>query len=186
MDSIDSSRVERRARVRYELVRARRALVGFAPVLALVVVASHVDTHPSAALTFGMSAFVLGAVFLWYGRDLKRAVLPGLAAGLIPLGLAICARHVGHACVGDCCMVLCVPACTVGGLIAGASVAIGAMRRDLGFGFWLAASIVALLTGAMGCACAGYSGVVGLALGYAVGVGPALAHRHLLRKARLR
>jgi FtsP/CotA-like multicopper oxidase with cupredoxin domain len=57
-------------------------------------------------------------------------------AGMVPLTFALCTNHFEHACTGDRCMMLCVPACTLGGLIAG--LAVGAMghRGRHGFRSW--------------------------------------------------
>jgi hypothetical protein len=177
MESTELTQIEQRARVHYEWSRAKRAVVGFSPVLVIVAGAMMLARHPMWTLTFGSALFVGGVALLWYGRDLKRAVLPGVASGLIPLALALCAVRVGHACTGDGCMVLCVPACTVGGLIAGLSVAAVGLARRGGTGFWLSASGVALLTGSMGCSCVGLSGVIGLGLGFALGTAPGLVRR---------
>lgn len=87
---------------------------------------------PTRAFAFGAALFVSGVVLLWYGRDLKRAVLPGVAAGFVPLVLALCAVHVDHACTGDGCMMLCVPECTVGGIVAGLTVSGVGLARDSG------------------------------------------------------
>jgi hypothetical protein len=177
MDSIDLTRIERRARLKYEWARARRALLGFGPSLIVVVIAALASKHPNAAVAFGGVMFVVGVTLLWYGRDVRRAVLPGLAMGLIPLVLGLCANHMGHACRGDHCMTLCVPACTAGGLAAGIGVSLIGLRWKQGLAFWTGATALTLLTGAMGCSCAGYTGVAGLAIGYAVGLLPGLLRR---------
>ncbi|HEX2882150.1 MAG TPA: hypothetical protein VHO25_21670, partial [Polyangiaceae bacterium] len=111
-----------------------------------------------------------GVLLLWYGQGLQRAVLPGVFAGLIPLASALCANHFGHVCTGGGCVSLCLPACILGGVSAGALL--GYWARGRSWGFVLAASSLALLTGAMGCGCIGYAGVLGLLAGYAVGVIP--------------
>jgi hypothetical protein len=174
MDSTELQRTEDRARRAYEMSRLRRAILAFAPIFVLVVVAAIAGRRSGPTFAFGAGLFAFGVVLLWRGRDIKRAVLPGLAAGLAPLALAICARHAGHVCMGDQCMAVCVPACAAGGLAAGAVIAWIAIRRRRGLGFWLAASGVALFTGAMGCVCAGASGLVGLGLGFAVSGAPGL------------
>jgi hypothetical protein len=181
MESIE--RIEQRARVRYELARARRALLGFLPVFVVVAVAALFAKRPTSTVAFGIAVFALGAIFLWYGRNLKRAVLPGVAAGLVPLVIALCANHVEHGCMGDHCMFFCVPACTAGGVIAGLVVAVVGVRRRSGPAFWASASAVALLTGAMGCSCVGYAGVVGLALGFGVGLLAGLAQKALSKRS---
>jgi len=170
MDSIDLSELERRARLKYEWSRARRALLGFAPSLVVVIIAAVANKHPVSAVTFGAAMFFVGAGLLWYGRDIRRAVLPALAMGLLPLALALCANHMGHACMGNRCMTLCVPACALGGLGAGIGIAIIGVRWQQGWRFWAGATVLTLLTGAMGCSCVGYGGVAGLALGYGLGL----------------
>ena len=119
---------------------------------------------------------------LWYGRDPQKAVLPGIAAGLVPLVFALCANHM-HACGADGCSSLCVPACALGGVVAGLAVASVGNQRNTGPWFWVSASSLALLTGAMGCACIGYSGVIGLGLGFGAGMVPGLLRRAFGGKA---
>ena len=113
---------------------------------------------------------------LWYGRDPQRAVLPGIAAGLVPLVLALCANNM-HSCGPEVCASMCVPACTLGGVVAGLAVASVGNQRRAGVRFWLSASALALLTGSMGCACIGFAGVMGLGIGFAAGVVPGLLRR---------
>lgn len=175
MGSTDLVRLEQRARAHYELVRVMRAVLAFVPALAIVAIAAAVGRRPSSALGFGATMFVLGVALLWYGREPRRGVLPGLLAGSLPLALTLCATRVGHVCGGDHCVSLCIPACTIGGLSAGVLVARTLYRKRRRPLAWLAASGIALLTGAMGCTCVGYAGVAGLVLGYGVAVIPLLA-----------
>jgi len=170
MDSTDLSQLERRARRRYEWARARRAILGFAPVLMIIAIAALENRHPLSALMFGSALFLVGVGLLWYGRDIRRAVLPGLGMGLFPLAMALCANHIGHACMGDRCMSLCVPVCAVGGLVAGIGTSIIGVRWKQGVQFWAGAAVLTLLTGAMGCSCVGFGGIAGMAVGYAVGL----------------
>lgn len=177
MDSSDAKRFRRRVRLKYEWGRAKRAVIGFAPVSVIVLVAALLGSRPASTLMFGCAVFVAGALLLWYGRELRRAVLPGVLAGIVPLSLAIGANRFGHVCTGDGCVMLCVPACALGGLIAGLGVAIVGHRGRHGAGFWVAASSLAILTGAMGCACVGYSGLAGLGMGFVAGMVPAFIQR---------
>ncbi|HEY6562592.1 MAG TPA: hypothetical protein VI072_35235 [Polyangiaceae bacterium] len=177
MESIDVRRLQQRARLKYEWSRAKRALIGFAPVLVLVALAAWIGQRPSTAALFGAILFATGVTLLWYGRDLRRAVLPGIVAGIVPLAFALCANEIGHACTGSGCMSLCIPACTLGGLAAGLGVALVAGRARRGAGFWIGASALALSTGAMGCVCMGYAGIAGLTVGYAAAVFPFAARR---------
>lgn len=171
MGSIDLAGLERRARLRYELGRAARSALGFAPALLVVLAAAGLGRRPGSAAAFGGALFLLGAFLLWRGRSLHRAVLPGLLAGLIPLSFALVANR-GHACAGGHCSTYCLPACIAGGAVAGLVISVVARRRGMGWGFWAGASGVSLLTGAMGCACVGSSGVFGLAAGYLAGALP--------------
>src|SRR5882757_4041440 len=91
MDSNDLTLLERRARIRYEWTRARRALIGSAPLLVVMGIVSVIAYRPWAPLAFGLAAFAAGVMMLWYGQGPQRAVLPGIAAGLVPMLLALCA-----------------------------------------------------------------------------------------------
>jgi hypothetical protein len=183
MESVDLSQIERRARRKYELARARRAVLGFAPALVIVALAALANKHPLSAVSFGAAMFVVGVGLLWYGREMRRAVLPGLAMGLFPLALALCANHLGHACMGDHCMMLCMPACALGGLGAGVGVSVFGMRWKQSWPFWAGTTVLTLLTGAMGCSCVGYGGVAGLAAGYGVGLLSGIVRRRLSSSA---
>ena len=179
MDDRALHRTARRARLRYEWSRARAAVLGFAPAIALVIAAACLGTSPQWALILGTLTFVFGAVLLWAGREVKRAVLPSVLAGSVPAAFALCATHVGHACLGDRCTKFCAPACALGGVLAGAAVGIVGNRRGYGIAFWTSASVLTLLTGAMGCACVGMFGVAGLILGFVLGFAPITARRLL-------
>jgi hypothetical protein len=172
--------------MRYEWGRAKRALLGFAPVLLVASAAAALSHRPMAAATCGLVTFAAGATILWYGRDLKRTVLLGAVAGLVPLLLSLCSAHMGRWCNGGDWMMVCVPACVLGGLVAGLAVANVASRRRASVRFWVAASALALLTGTMGCTCAGVSGVFGLAIGYLAGIVPGLVGRAFATKRRMR
>lgn len=173
--SAELNRLEQRALREYEWARLRRGLLGATPMLLLAVVAGYVGSHMRAAVLVGTAVFATAAALLWRGQQLKRAVVPGVLAGLVPLTFALCATRVGHVCMGDSCMSFCVPACTAGGVLAGAAVTWSAARSDRSGWFWTGASSLALLTGALGCACIGWSGLLGLAGGFLVSVVPGIA-----------
>lgn len=181
MGSIDLARLERRARRGYELARVRDAVLGVAPLLLIVPLAACLSRDAASTIWFGSATLALAGVLLWYGRDAQKAVLPGIAAGLVPLLLALCANRM-HYCGPDGCTSLCVPACTLGGGLAGLVVARIGRQKGVGVWFWLSASTLALLTGAMGCSCIGYSGIVGLGLGFGGGLLPGLIGRILRPK----
>jgi len=183
MPSIDLERLERRARRGYERSRLQRALLGVVPiaVLAGVLFCLGVHPHPQLMLAISAGVFVLGAALLWYGRDPARAVLPGLAAGFLPLCFALCTRHLGHMCTDAECIAMCLPACAAGGVLAGAVVSWYGASRARTVWFWVAASGVALLTAAVGASCAGYRGVLAVVAGYALGLAFGLGFERLRR-----
>jgi hypothetical protein len=185
MDSIDIAKLQRRVRRTYEFARLRQAALGMAPLVAIVALATCFTHRPSSALVFGSAAFVLGAIMLWFGREPQKAVLPGLAAGVVPLIFALCANYV-HACGMHGCSTWCVPACALGGVVAGLTVAGFGNQRRAGPLFWLSASSFALLIGAMGCSCVGYSGIFGLVIGFAGGTVPGLVRRLLVKGKSVR
>ena len=179
---IDPTRLQSQLRLRYELARLRRAVVGFAPLFVIVAMAAYFSHRPVSAMLFGMLEFTLGVFMLWYGQGVQKAVLPGVVAGLIPLSFALCANYM-HACGSGHCNTLCLPACTAGGVFAGLLVAFFGMRRKAPASYWLCASGLTILTGAMGCSCIGYSGILGLAGGLSIGVIPGLL-RNAVRTPR--
>ena len=186
MPSIDLDLLERRARRGYERSRALRALFGVLPValLAAVLFCLGVHPHPHVMLALGAGVFVLGATLLWYGREPARAVLPGLAAGFLPLCLALCTRHLGHLCTDAECIEMCLPVCVAGGVLAAGVVSWYGTLRARSTWFWASASGLALLTGAVGASCAGYRGVLAVALGYAFGFTGAFVLVRLRRARR--
>jgi hypothetical protein len=181
MVSTDLALVERRARLAYELGRVRLALLGVAPVALIVTAAAIFAYRPMTTLVLAVSTVVASGAMLWYGREPQRAVLPGVGAGLVPLVLALCATHF-HACGPEGCSTYCLPACICGGVVAGLAVAAVGHRRRAGLLYWLSASGLCLLTGAMGCSCVGYAGVVGLGVGFAGGVVPVVLRSLVAKK----
>jgi hypothetical protein len=169
MEPTELPKFQRRLRRAYELARLRHAFLGFLPMLLLMVVAALVGARLQIAIPAGALLFVGGVLALWYGREPSRGVLPGALAGGTALVLALCAKHMGHTCMGDHCYSWCIPACVTGGLLGGALISLVAVRQHRAFGFWVSASGITLLTGAMGCSCAGYGGVIGLVLGFGGG-----------------
>lgn len=176
MGSTDVTSLQQKARWAYEFARLRRAALGAMPVLVIVAVTMCLTHRPLSALGFGLAAAVFSVAMLWYGREPQRAMLPGVVAGLVPLVLALCASHM-HSCGPNGCTSYCVPACALGGVVAGLAVAGVGHRRRAGVGFWVSAALLAVLTGAMGCSCVGYSGVIGLTVGFVAGTIPEFLRR---------
>jgi hypothetical protein len=176
MDLTDVTTLERVARSRYEKARLGWSLAGAAPVLLVVGAAVVLSKRPSSAALFGGLLFVKVVAVLWRGRDLRRAVWPGVSSGLIPLVFALVA-NAQHGCSGTHCSTLCLPACMAGGIAAGLVVSAFATRLNLGWGFWVAASMMTVLTGSMGCSCVSSSGVFALIAGLSAGLLPQVVRR---------
>ncbi len=179
MDSVDLDRLRHRARAAYEWTRVRRALLGFAPALLLAAAAAWLGGRPATSAPFGVALFLAGVIALWYGREPQRAVLPGMAAGMLPVVLTVIAMRVGSMCFGDRCTSVCMAACGVGGVGAGVAVGWIAVSKRYRWPFWVTASAIAVSLGAMSCACLGYAGLVGLVAGYGLGILPSVAARHV-------
>jgi hypothetical protein len=167
MASIDVVSLERRARARYEWVRLSQSAFGFSPVVVLVAVLAWFARRPVSVVVLGCLLFGTGVSCLWRRRDLHRSVVPGLMSGLIPLVLALVANQ-RHGCASGNCSMWCVQACVAGGLLSGSAIAWVMSRSQFGWNVTACAVAISFLTGAMGCSCVGYSGVVGLAAGLAV------------------
>ncbi len=158
----------RAARVAYEQHRARSAALFALPLLLFPVLGCCLGAAERTACVVAIALLAVGVVALWRGQVAARALWPGVLAGLLPLGLALAARSYGHACLGGSCTSLCVPACALGGLLAGVAVAYAARRSKAPARYALVAGSAALLVGCLGCSCVGYAGMLGLALGLGV------------------
>ena len=169
--------MEARARRAYEWARVRRALLGALPLVAIVGVALLVGTRPVMTASLGAALFVGAAGLLWFGHGLPRAVLMGVATGLLPMGLVLCGARVGHACSGPVCMQLCFASSTLGGAAAGLLIGDWAFSRRVSAGLLLTATVFGLTTGALASTCVGFAGVAALAAGLAGGVGLQWARR---------
>lgn len=152
----------------YESSRARAALVVTLPAAVLALVACCCGTKLLTAALVGAVLVVASWFFRWRGQALGRAVLPGVLAGVAPFALALGARAYGHVCTGSQCVSLCIPACTVGGALAGFYVARTARKQSSPLLFLVGASALATLVGCLGCSCVGLGGVGGLAAGLLV------------------
>lgn len=161
----DVERLERRLRGAYERARLRSAVLGFAPMVLLVALASLVGHRGVWVLGLGAVLFGVGVLALWYGREPGRGVLPGALGGSLAAVLALCASQMTFLCTGQACLSWCIPACSASGAIAGGIVAFGGLRQQRGVGYWISATSITLLAGALGCSCMGYAGVGALAAG---------------------
>jgi hypothetical protein len=163
-----------RARRAYELGRLRWSL-RFAPgVIAAAAAAVAAGRPAPVSCAFAAVLLPLVVALAYAGGSVGRAVIPGLESGAAALAMPLLVGTLGRACFGPACMFLCLPACVVGGALAGAFIARQAAREEREPGFVLAALAVAGLTGAMGCTMAGLAGVGGMLAGVVLGGAPVL------------
>ncbi len=169
-----------KARRAYETSRVKLGL-GVSLVVALVPMAS-LSLGGQAVSTALLGTFLVASVgtMVWRGGVAALSAMSGVKAGLVPLLFAHAANLYGHVCIpGQGCSTLCVPACAVGGLLAGLLVERVARKSARPNWARIAGATVAFVTGALGCACVGSSGLVGLLAGMAATLvaGP-LVRRH--------
>ncbi|HEX8954604.1 MAG TPA: hypothetical protein VF945_22270 [Polyangia bacterium] len=166
-----------RARRAYERGRLRWALqIGWI-VLALVGVSYvFVGGSPVSAAT-GAALFLAATAMRWRGRTLGASVRAGLAAGLIPFALLVSLKcGSGMFCALGGCMSHCARFCGLGGLAAGLLLAARARQHDDHVvEFLVGASVIAALTGLIGCFVGGLAGMAWRVVGELVATVPAFA-----------
>jgi hypothetical protein len=126
------------------------------------------DLARSLPYAAGLLALSFGVGYRGLGRP--GFALGALLLGLMPLGCASLAQTVGHVCTPGGCVSLCVPLCTSGGGLAGfllsrMSAAQAPRARFFAAKAWWGGAGLVVLTGAMGCSCVGWGGIVGMILG---------------------
>jgi hypothetical protein len=166
-----------RARLAYERGRWTRALIAAAPIPPVASLAFVRCAQPFTSVVCSVALALLVAVLLQRGRDWGRGARAGLVAGLAPFLLPIAIETFGSP---ELCEQL--PwFCAAGGVCAGLILALALRRRGVPImdprSYWMAAGLVTLLAGAVGCLLAGAAGLGGLALGLAAGAVPALVAR---------
>lgn len=166
--AVDLNQVQARVRRAYEKGRATRALKTSMPLLGIGALVLLMDRRPGVVLGLDALLFAIAVLLLWRGQQAGRGLFAGLAAGAIPLAFGVCMQGYQVLCRSPSLMPGCTAVCGTGGFIAGLVIAWSAQRREANSVFALSAGAVALLMGALGCACAGAGGLVGLAVGIAL------------------
>jgi hypothetical protein len=109
---------------------------------------------------------------VWLGGLGARSAISGLKAGLVPLIFSHLANLTGHVCIpGRGCASLCIPACALGGVFAGVLLEHMARQTARPVLLRLVGGSLALATGALGCSCVGYGGMLGLLVGMTLPLG---------------
>lgn len=152
----------------YERGRWRWAALSALPMAVIPIASFAIGQRLLSSVGLGLVLLVLSAYLLWRGQAPARGLVAGLKAGLVPLALSHGANLYGHICTASGCTSLCVPACALGGVVAGGIVAWSARSaaRPNQVLAWGAAT--ACLVGAFGCACVGFGGMAGMVLGTAL------------------
>lgn len=176
---IRAQQVVRRA---WEWQQARLASLGTMPVLGICIFMMLISGRTLQIITIGAGLLVAVWLSLFLGREFKRGVLPGLAAGIFPLFMATGAEMVWHSCSAEGCVSWCVPACIAGGATGGALLSWSARRRQWPLSQLLVGGWISILCGALGCSCVGYSGIAGMLAGLAIPTAPVLI-QYALRPA---
>lgn len=154
----------------YERGRLRWAALSVLP-LAIVPLGSYaVGQRLGSSIFLGAALLGAGVVMLWRGQEWARGLSTGLKAGVVPLALSHAAALYGHVCTPSGCTSLCVPACALGGVVAGLIVAVAAARSVAPLKVLAAGGATACLVGAFGCSCVGLGGIAGMMLGTAFAI----------------
>jgi hypothetical protein len=169
---LDLRDLERRARAAYERGRLRTATRDAWPVLGLAAIALALGSRPWSVVAVASVLFVVVVLALHRGRGSARVVLHALLGGSLPMLAGLLSCKVPHGCTGAGCTSGCMVVCLVAAAIGGAFVArrCAALDREA----WVAAGLVAALTGGLGCIVVGVAGLAGLAIGLIAVAVPAL------------
>jgi hypothetical protein len=174
--SLTDAVLQARARRSYELGRVDVALRRSLLLTPVVLLPFTCCSDPAANLLTGVLLVAAVAWCLWRGEGWRLGVAPGLAAGAVPLLAPLLLHPTGHACRGGICLMP--SSCLVAGLLGGVALGWFIRRlRERGPAAMLSASLVAGLTGSVGCLAYGLIGLGGMILGMAAGALPVLVVR---------
>jgi hypothetical protein len=170
MTDIDLARLESRARRAYERARWRQGIASAWPALVLAGLCIGLGGRPIVTVAVAIVLAATIAIAVQRGRHHARAVVPGLLAGALPLLAGLLACRLPHVCGGGACLEFCAPLCLGAGAVAGLSLVVRSRRVERANAPSLGvATVVALLTGALGCFFVGIGGLAGMALGLSLG-----------------
>ena len=154
--------------------RRSEALWLFSAAAVLLGVALLCNAQWGSILPIGGVLLLLSAVFGYTGFA-GRVAWAALLLGAIPLACATCAQHIGHICTPTGCVSWCLPLCLFGGSLAGILLARTALASPKPATSFIGGAALVFTTGALGCACVGLGGVVGMGLGLLISSGATLA-----------
>jgi hypothetical protein len=174
---MESADLAARARRAYEAGRLGWATQIAWVVLTLVGVSFVAVGASTISAATGVALLAATIALRWRGRVWSAAVRAGLTAGLIPYALLLtfsCGS--GLYCALGGCVEHCVRFCGIGGLAAGVLLAARARHHgEQTAQFMLASSVVAALTGLLGCFVGGLTGMLWMVVGELAATIPAFA-----------
>lgn len=157
------------AKARYEAHRRSTALARAAAVAVLVLALAGLEhvaglLRQQVVFAAGTALFALVYFSSVQGGVAFRGVRAGLLFGVLPLAAALAAESVGMVCTPAGCSSLCGPVCAVAGVAAALLVARTVRGAQATPKHWLMAGGALVATGALGCACVHYTGVIALTI----------------------
>ncbi len=178
MAMIAPDKLRQRALRAYEWGRLRHAAVNAWPALLLTAISWWLCHEPGLSFVIGGSLFALATSLLWCGRVAARAANAGMKAGMVAFAVPVLAFHSYFA--PDCCTLTAILLINGGcGLGVGVLLSIESaplqIQRNV---FLLFASVVASISGMLGCILFGSTGLVGMAAGVLLATAPVAIYRH--------
>jgi len=174
---IDPDEFRQRARRAYEWARFRHGAARAWPALLLTAGSWWLCREPGFSIAIGASLFALATALGWYGRIPGQAAAAGLKAGMAVFAVPVIAFHSYFApyCGTLAGMLLVNGSC---GLGVGVLLSIESSRlHSQGNVFLLCASVVAALSGMLGCVLFGSTGLAGMAVGIVLSTAPVAIYR---------
>ncbi len=178
MAMIAPDKFRQRALRAYEWGRLRRAAVKAWPALLLTAISWWLCHEPGLTFAIGGSLFALAIGLFWYGRVATLAANAGLKAGVVAFAVPVLAFHFYFApnCCTQATMLLINGGCGLGvGVLLSIESAPLQIQRNV---FLLFASVVASISGMLGCILFGPIGLAGMAAGVLLATAPVAICRH--------
>ncbi|SRR5712692_4348450 len=168
----------RRARRAYEWARLEAGAAKAWPALVLTAVSWWLCREPGLSVAIGAALFTLATGLIWYGRVFAQAACAGLKAGILAFAVPVVAFHPNFAGSSLTAMLIINGGC---GLGVGALLSIESTRLQIHRNvFLLFASVVAALSGMLGCVLFGPMGLAGMAAGILLSTAPVAIYRRAM------
>jgi hypothetical protein len=170
----------RRARRAYEWGRLWRASVKAWPALLLTAISCWLCHEVGLPVAIGAPLFALVTGLVWYGRIAAQAASAGMKAGVVAFAVPVAAFHSYFApyCSTLTGMLIINGGCGLGvGLLLSIESTRLQIQRNV---FLLAAGVVAVMCGMLGCVLFGPMGLAGIAVGVLLATAPVAIYRRAM------